>query len=210
MDGSLTQADTVEGLAHALLKEAPERFTVIGLSMGGIVALELVRQAPERVSNLALLNSTHRADRAGKSRRAQLSRVHKGELELVLREELKPTYMHPANRTPERLNLLARMANDLGDAVFERQTFALMHRRAYTDLLPKIACPTLVLTGLDDVVCPPALHEELAHAIPGAQLRCLERCGHLSTLEQPDAVNDALLALLAREARLETSLLQTS
>lgn len=210
VDGSLTQADTVEGLAHALLNEAPERFAVIGLSMGGIVALELVRQAPERVSHLALLNTTDRADRAGETRIAQLSRVHKGELDLVLREELKPTYMHPANRTPERLDLLARMAMDLGDEVFEHQTHALMHRRAYTDLLPYVASPTLVLTGEDDAVCPPSLHEEMALAIPGAKECILERCGHLSTLEQPEAVNDALLALLACEARPETSTLQTT
>lgn len=204
-DGSLTGADTLEDLAAALLEKAPDNFAVIGLSMGGIVALELMRQAPQRVSRLALLNTTHRADRAGEKRIAQLARVQRGELDLVLREELKPTYMHPANRTPERLDLLARMANELGDKVFKRQTRALMYRRSYTDLLPKIGCPTMVLTGLDDSVCPPSLHEEMARAIPNAQKVILQQCGHLSTIEQPEAVSEALLTLLERETRSETS-----
>ena len=208
-DGSLTGADTVEGLAAALLDKAPDDFAVVGLSMGGIVAFELYRQAPDRVTHLALLNTTHRADRAGQQRMAQLERVRRGELDLVLREELKPTYMHPANRTPARLDLLARMAQDLGDGVFEQQTKALRYRRAYTDLMPEISCPTLVLTGEDDTVCPPAIHDEMARAIRPARKRIVATCGHLSPIERPEEVNQALLELLSSEIRSPNPLFQT-
>ena len=199
MDGVLTSAETIEGLAAAVLHTAPETFAVIGLSMGGIVALELVRQAPQRISHIALLNTTHRADRARAKRMAQLERVNRGELSLVLRDELKPIYMHPSNRLPDRLELLSRMAEALGERVFERQTKALMQRSAYTETLADIACPSLVLTGEDDTVCPPDLHHEIAEAIPEARLTLIPQCGHLSTLERPDIVSEALLDLLARQ-----------
>lgn len=208
-DSALTADDTVEKLAARLLSDVPEDFALVGLSMGGIVALELIRQAPERVTHLALLNTTHRADQSGERRNAQLERVRRGELDLVLRDELKPIYMHPANRLKARLDLLAHMAEELGEATFERQAKALMQRRAYTDLLPSIECPTLVLTGEDDAVCPPALHQEMANSIPGARLVLIPQCGHLSTLEQPEAVNLALLELLSSEAHSPAGLLPT-
>ncbi|MEL6486373.1 MAG: alpha/beta fold hydrolase [Pseudomonadota bacterium] len=205
LDGRLTGAETVQELAASILASAPRVFAAIGLSMGGIVALEMARLAPDRISHLALLNTTHRADRAGKQRTAQLERVRHGELDLVLRDELKPTYMHPANRLAARLDLLARMADDLGEDVFEQQTHALMDRRSYTQGLSHIRCPTLIMTGEQDAICPPDLHREMASAIPDARLHVIPQCGHLSALEQPKVVSDALLALLAREARPATS-----
>jgi pimeloyl-ACP methyl ester carboxylesterase len=193
--GDLASGETIEELAANVLAIAPERFVPIGLSMGGIIALEIVRQAPERVSHLALLNTTYRADKAGPQRIAQIDRVRQGELDLVLSEELKPTYMHPDNRTAERLALLADMGATLGDAVFERQSRALMARRSYAETLSEISCPTLVLAGAQDKVCAVGLHRDIAAAIPGACLKIVQRCGHLSTLEQPAAVTRALLDL---------------
>ncbi|MEO1220301.1 MAG: alpha/beta fold hydrolase, partial [Pseudomonadota bacterium] len=174
------------------------------LSMGGIVALEMHRQAPHRISHLALLNTTYHADKAGPTRLKQLERVRQGELDLVLRDELKPNYMHPDNRSQERFDLLAQMAGALGEEVFERQTRALMHRECYADQLGRIDCPTLVLTGADDEVCPPELHCEMAKRISGSKLQIVPQCGHLSALEQPDAVTSALLALVEHQVCSDT------
>ncbi|GMN02865.1 alpha/beta fold hydrolase [Erythrobacter sp. MTPC3] len=209
LSGDLSSHDTIKALATATLDISPRSFALVGLSMGGIVALEMHRQAPERISHLALLNTTYRADRAGPTRLKQLERVRQGELDLVLRDELKPNYMHPDNRSQERLDLLARMAGTLGEEVFERQTRALMQRENYADQLGRIDCPTLVLTGADDEVCPPEVHCEMAKRISGSELQIVPQCGHLSALEQPDAVTSALLALVGSQVCSDTPLPQT-
>ena len=185
----LTQACSIERMAEQVLKSAPRRFAAIGLSMGGIVALELCRQAPDRITHLALLNTTARADAAGAARKKQLGRVAAGELDLVLREELKPQYLAPVNRTEDRLRILENMGVGLGEDVFCRQTMALTIRRSYLDHVDQIHCPTLLMAGADR-------HREIAERIAGAELRVIDACGHISTLEQPDLVSAALLELL--------------
>lgn len=192
----LTQACSIERMAEQVLKSAPRRFAAIGLSMGGIVALELCRQAPDRITHLALLNTTARADAAGAARKKQLGRVAAGELDLVLREELKPQYLAPVNRTEDRLRILENMGVGLGEDVFCRQTMALTIRRSYLDHVDQIHCPTLLMAGAEDTVCPVDRHCEIAERIAGAELRVLDACGHISTLEQPDLVSAALLELL--------------
>lgn len=195
--GDLTRADTVDDMARDVLRDAPDRFALVGLSMGAIVAFALLRQQPQRVTHLAALNTTAREDAAGDARRDQLARVAAGDLDRVLREELKPHYLADANRDPAILAVLDAMGRSLGDAVFARQTKALATRRAAFDMLARIRCPTLVLAGAQDRVCPIDRHEEIAAAIPGARLTILPACGHISSLEQPEAVTDALRALLA-------------
>ena len=196
-------AASVERIAKTVLDQAPSRTALVGLSMGAIVALEAYRQAPGRITHLALLNTTARADAAGQVRKEQLKRVVAGGLEKVLREELKPQYLSPRNRTPDRMRLLEAMGLRLGNEAFLQQTMALTIRKAAFDLLPRINCPTLVLAGNDDIVCPLDRHEEIADAIPGADLTILKDCGHISTLEQPESVTDALRQLLKRpSARL--------
>jgi pimeloyl-ACP methyl ester carboxylesterase len=189
--------DSVETLAASVLGRAPGRFALVGLSMGGIVALEVLRQAAHRVTHLALLNATARADAAGERRRAQLDRVARGELRAVVTEELAPLYFAPSSGNPELLALVLDMAESLGAGVFERQTRALAGRRSYADMLEAVTCPTLVLGGAQDVVCPPGIQREMARAVPAARLVTLAGCGHLSTIERPAAVSAALLELLA-------------
>lgn len=202
-EADLSVTDTIEGIAEHILSQAPARFIPVGLSMGGIVALELYRQAPERIGHLCLLGTTYHKDKMGQQRAEQLSRVRAGELDLVLRDELKPNYMHPDNRTPERLELLNAMADDLGAAVFETQTRALANRRSYADLLAQVECPTLIMVGEEDSVCPPALHRDMAAAIRGSRLEILPACGHLIALEKPDAISAALLDLIGTASRDE-------
>ncbi|MEM6899985.1 MAG: alpha/beta fold hydrolase [Pseudomonadota bacterium] len=196
----LSRGLSIPNIAKNVLDQAPRRFAAVGLSMGGLVAFELYRQAPERITHLALLNTTARSDAAGDARKSQLKRVAAGDLDLVLREELKPRYLHPSNRTSRTLDLLENMGSGLGEHVFCSQTMALASRPSYVEMLHRIWCPTLVVGGADDKVCPVDRHEEISAHIPGADIRILNSCGHLCTLEQPDAVNRALLNLLSRPA----------
>jgi len=194
--GDLCGAASVTRLARQVLAQAPPHFALVGLSMGGIIAFEILRRAPGRVTHLALLNTTPRADANGPARKRQLARIARGEVADVMREDLKPQYLAAPNRTPENLALIMAMAERLGEEVFARQTLALMNRPDSEALLSEIGCPTLVLAGAEDTVCPPALHESMAREIPGATLRVLERCGHLSTLEQPARVTALIAGLV--------------
>lgn len=194
----LSNAATIERMASQILRQADKKFALVGLSMGGIVALEIMRQAAGRVTHLALLNTTARHDAAGAVRKAQMKRVVGGALDIVLREELKPQYLAPQNRTRETLDLLDNMGASLGEDAFVKQSMALTIRRDAFDILAGIACPTLLLAGEQDRVCPPDRHEEIACRIPHAELRIFPGCGHISTLERPNEVNAALLDLLGR------------
>jgi pimeloyl-ACP methyl ester carboxylesterase len=192
----LSSSASIDGLARKVLQKAPDQFALAGLSMGGIVALEIYRQQPRRVTHLALLNTTWRPDQSAGHRRTQLQRIAHGEFSAVMTEDLKPKYLAPINQTPERRRLIGAMAARLGPDVFARQTQALMTRDSAEAILPRITCPVLVLTGAQDTICPPALHREMAARIPRARLRILGDCGHLSPLEQPDVVCEHLMSLL--------------
>jgi pimeloyl-ACP methyl ester carboxylesterase len=189
--GDMGEASDIPSIARGILARCPETFALAGLSMGGIVALEMWRQAPQRIERLALLDSNFRADAPERQalRDDQIERVRAGELETVLRDELKPNYLancHKANT--ELLDDVLQMGLDLGPDVFVRQSEALRDRPDSSDTLSTIDCPTLVLCGEEDELCPVSLHREMAAAIPHSQLCIIEDCGHLSTMEQPDAV----------------------
>jgi pimeloyl-ACP methyl ester carboxylesterase len=204
LDADLTNADTMEGLAADVLAKAPNSFTAVGLSMGGIVALELFRQQRSRLHGLVLCDTNaapERSDR-GAMRRAQQARVRAGELAEVVREELKPNYLAGASRERhDLLDLTLAMAMDLGEAIFLRQSEALLHRPDARPLLPTIACPTLLLCGAEDSLCPPALHHDMAQAIPRAAFTTIEAAGHLPPLEQPAAFTATLLQWLGANIR---------
>jgi pimeloyl-ACP methyl ester carboxylesterase len=189
---------SVAGMARGVLEAAPERFALAGLSMGGYVALEVMRQAPERVGALALLDTSARADTPEQTEaRLELVRLARaGRFDEVWRG-LLPRIVHP-DRVDEpgiRSDVRA-MARAVGPGGFERQERAIIGRPDSRGDLPNISCPTLVLCGRDDALTPPHLHEELAGEIPGARLVQIDRCGHLSTLERPEAVTNAMRAWL--------------
>ena len=181
-------------MAHEVLETAPERFALAGLSMGGYVALEVVRQAPDRVEALALLDTSARPDtpEQTKTRLALIEMAREGRFDEVWRA-LLPRVVHPDRvEDPDIVSAVEGMARSVGPEAFERQERAIIGRPDSRGDLPGIACPTLVLCGRDDVLTPPALHEELANGIPGAGLRKIERCGHLSTLERPEETTGAM------------------
>lgn len=194
LHGDITGAAEMETLAHQVLEAAPDRFALAGLSMGGIVAMEVIRQAPDRVTRLALLDTNPRAELSEvKARRApQMEAVRAGGLERVMREELKPNYLTHGPRYEEILDLCMAMALDLGPEVFENQSIALRDRPDQQDTLRGATVPTLILCGREDALCPVERHELMHALIPGSELVIVDDAGHMPTLEQPDAVNRAM------------------
>jgi pimeloyl-ACP methyl ester carboxylesterase len=194
----LTGADSIAAMAAAVLAEAPERFALCGLSMGGYVAFEIMRRAPERVTKLALLDTQARPDSAeARARRRDLiALAERGAFETAT-ARLWPLFVHPDRHEDEALNaIIAAMARRVGRDGFLRQQKAILNRVDSRPGLAAIACPTLVLTGRQDLLTPVEVHYEIAAAIPAATLVVLPHCGHLSPLEQPAMVNAQLAAWL--------------
>src|SRR3546814_86471 len=196
----LTRHETVREIAAAILAEAPSRFALAGLSMGGYVALELLRQAPERVERLALLDTSARADSDDQRRRrtgliqlADMGRF-KGVTPRLLPMLVHPSRLEDTSVTGPIFEMAARVGRD----GFIRQQKAILSRADSLDLLPGIAVPTLVACGRQDQLTPPALAEEMAAAIPGAELAVIEDCGHLPALEYPELTTGLLRRWLGR------------
>ncbi len=190
-------AHSIGDMARQLIRDAPDSFALCGLSMGGIVALEVMQQAPEKVEALALLNTTPLADQSAEQRIAHIGRVDE-ELMSIIQDELKPRYLSATNNDPEIVRCILAMARDLGPDTFKRQSEALLNRADMRCMLQQIDCPTLVLAGADDQVCTADLHRAMAGAIPGSRLVIVNNCGHLSTLESPETVNQALYSVFSR------------
>ncbi|MCP5075757.1 MAG: alpha/beta fold hydrolase [Rhodobacteraceae bacterium] len=190
----LSRSASITGLASDILSDAPPRFALAGLSMGGIVAMEMLRQAPGRIDRIALLDTNPFAEiDAVKARRfRQMWAVENGELATVMREEMKPNYLSTGPRHEEILTLCMEMALDFGPHVFLTQSRALMDRADQIETLRQTNLPALVLCGRDDMLCPVSRHEMMADQIPGAQLEVVDGAGHLPTLEQPEITNAAL------------------
>ena len=195
--------ETIGAIAEGLLAGAPARFALVGLSMGGIVALEMWRRAPERITHLALLDTTPHADRPERRalRLEQIAKVEAGFLREVLVESMKPLYLARRNRgNALLLQSIADQAITLGPEVFRRQSLALRDRPDSLATLPQIDCPSLVLCGREDQLCPVEDHVMMAGAMPRADLVVLADCGHLSAMEEPEAVTSAIIRLLHRRA----------
>jgi pimeloyl-ACP methyl ester carboxylesterase len=189
-----TRHNTMAGIATSILAAAPERFALAGLSMGGYISYEIVRQAPERVERLALLDTGSRADTPERTagRRDLLANAEREGVRRA-QELLMPLLIHPSRRGDKPLvDAILQMAVDTGLEAFRRQEEAIIGRPDNRSLLPSIRCPTLVLVGQEDALTPPDLAREIAAGIPSAKLEIIADCGHLSTLERPEAVNRAL------------------
>ncbi len=190
----LTSADSIAALAASALSQAPAaRFVLAGLSMGGYVALEMMRQAPDRVLALALLDTSARPDTPEATvNRKNLMQLAETDFSGVI-DTLMPKLVHPAQLADASIVTTIRaMAESVGKEAFLRQQRAIMTRIDSRPFLSKITCPTLVLCGRDDVITPVEVHQELVDAIPGASLAQIEACGHLSTLGKPQQVTAAL------------------
>ena len=195
-----TRSETMAGVAADVLHDAPfERFALAGLSMGGYIALEIMRQAAHRVDRLALLDTSARADTPEQTekRRGLISLAKRGRF-IGVTQGLLPLFIHRSRLTDKELvNTVKEMSRNIGRDAFVRQEEAIMSRSDSLALLPTIGVPALVLCGRQDAVAPLDRHEEMAKGIPGAELVVIEECGHLSTLERPAEVGAALKAWLS-------------
>ena len=186
--------EEISAVAARILADAPPRFALAGLSMGGYIVFAMLRQAPERIAKLALLDTSARPDTAEQSaaREKFIAMAEAGKLGVVV-DTLMPRFLHRDRQNDEALKrIVEEMAADTGTEAFVRQQKAIMSRPDSRPLLGSILCPTLVLVGDGDELTPPELAKEICAGISGARLVVVPDCGHLSTIEKPDAVNAAL------------------
>ena len=183
----MTRANTIAGLAQSALGQAPEGpFMLAGHSMGGYVALEVMRQAPERVAKLALLNTHARPDTAESTEnRRRLMALADRDFEGVVTALLPKLMTDEHLEDPVLTGIVGAMALATGKEAFKRQEEAIIGRIDSRPHLGKIACPTLVIAGRNDRLMPVELLEELARGIRGARLEIVEECGHMASIEQP-------------------------
>jgi len=193
-----TRDDSMGAIARRILASAPKRFALAGLSMGGYICFEILRQAPERVATLVLLDTSSRPDSPEQSeqRRSQIELARGGRLDEVA-ETLFPRLVHARRWGDESLRRTWRaMVREVGAEGFVNQQTAIMGRPDSRPGLAAIRCPTLVIVGDGDLLTPPERAEEIAKGIPGARLAVIRDSGHLSTLEQPAAVTKSLVQFL--------------
>ena len=198
----LTLDDSVGAMADRVLAWAPARFALAGLSMGGYVAQEIMRRAPDRVTRLALLDTSARADsdEQRRRRRGLIALARQGRFKGVT-PRLLPLLVHPDRLADtELVEIVTGMAERVGRDAFLRQQTAILGRPDGIADLSRIDCPTLVLCGRQDALTPPELHEEMAFHIPGARLVQIPDSGHLPTLERPGPTVAALRQWLTGEA----------
>jgi pimeloyl-ACP methyl ester carboxylesterase len=186
--------DTVGDMAGSVLDQAPARFALVCHAMGGFVAFEIMRRAPQRVSRLVLISTLAPADtpRQTVRREGYLRLVEQGRFSDIIEERI-PMLVHPSQTGNAVLTgTLRRMAEDTGPDAFLRQQRAIMSRPDSRPTLPQISCPTLLIFGRQDAITTMDHQQEMVSAIANARLNVVENCGHMVTLERPETVNTYL------------------
>lgn len=198
-----TRSDRMEKIAQDILSAAPPRFALAGLSMGGYIAMAMMRAAPERITRIAFLDTSARPDPPERTAdRRRLMEFAKSNGAREVQKVLLQRLVHPDRLTEAALvETVLKMADDTGVDAFLRQQEAIIARPDSRPGLAAIKVPALVLVGEQDLQTPPDIAREIAEATPGARLVVVPHCGHLSTLERPEAVNAALREWLAAAPR---------
>ena len=195
------QIDTLEGMARVVLEQAPESFDLFGHSMGGRVALEVFRLAPNRVRRLALASTgVHSIGEGEPAKRRALQAIGHDDGFAALVGTWLPPMVAEANRSRPIYGAMRQMCLDAGQGVFDAQINAQLNRPEQESLLAQIRCPALVMTGERDAWSPPAQHEAIAARIADSTLVIVPGAGHMLPLEAPDTVNQAIAAWLKRPA----------
>lgn len=199
--------ENIGDIASAILAAAPPRFSIAGLSFGGYICFEVMRQAAERVDRLALLDTDAGPDDEARLqlRRQMVDQAQKGRF-IGVTDRLLPQFIHP-DRTDDDVLVsdVKAMAQDIGLEGFVRQQTAIMGRPDSRPDLASIDCPTLILVGRQDSRTPLSVHDTMHQGIQGSELVVIEDCGHLSTLERPAQVNAAMRAWLSAPNTAELS-----
>jgi pimeloyl-ACP methyl ester carboxylesterase len=194
--------DRIEDIVADILENAPKRFSVIGLSMGGYLALEIMRQQPERVESIVLLDTRASSDSEedAERRRRTIEIVERGQFD-ALHAIFWPRLVHSDRMGDAKLEALVKsMMHETGAERFIRQQTALLNRVDYLPVLPRIKIPVFIGVGRQDVITPPDMAYATAEAIPHAKLMIFEGCGHLSTLERPGNVTQSIRDFLHQES----------
>ena len=186
--------DSLAGMAEELLGETPPRFTLIGLSLGGYLAFEIIRRQLKRLARLVLIDTTAAGDQPARiaGRHADMAKVREGGIEALI-PELPARWLLPTHaRRAELTTLMAQMARSIGAQGQLNQQAAMLARPDSLGDLPRVQVPSLIMCGREDPVIPVRDHEAMAAGIPRSRLEIIETCGHLSTIEQPEAVTRVL------------------
>ena len=194
---NFSNCDSIEAMAAKVLNEAPAEFALAGLSMGGIVAFEMFRQAPQRIKRIALLDTNPRGELPENVpvRHQQIHNIAQGGLEslrALVTQQLMPKYVFDSEQRSTLEPLVMKMALDVGTDEFINQWRALASRVDSWGTLKEFRCPALILCGVHDALCNEKLHRDMALEIKHARLEIIEEAGHLSTLDAPEQVNKAL------------------
>jgi pimeloyl-ACP methyl ester carboxylesterase len=194
-------SDSIEKMALVALAGAPERFAIAGHSMGGRVAFEIVRRAPERVAGLAVLDTAYRPFAGGDAGERETS-ARSALLEMAATKGMRAMaefwmkgIIHPDRISDQALvGAIVDMMGRKTPEIFAAQIKALLERPDAAPVLPTVRCPTLVLCGREDAWSPLAGHREIAELIPQANLAVIEHCGHMAPMERPEAVTASMTA----------------
>ena len=195
--------DSVQSLAEAVLAQAPPEFALAGMSLGGMVAMEILRQAPERVTRIALIGTNCLAETPplAAERELRIVRAKAGRLATVMAEEVPATVLADGPLRAPISDFLIEMALDLGESTYLRQSRAMQRRPDQQRTLRQARLPALILCGAEDKLYLPRRHEFIAGLMLHADLRMIDGAGHVPTLEQPAEVISALGDWLERERK---------
>ena len=190
----ISNFSSVRELASDVLKKAPKKFSLLGHSMGGIVAMEIYSQAPDRIEKLILMDTNPKAelDEVKLKREPQIREVNKGKLLEVMRDEMKPNYLAESENKRSVLNVCMDMALTLGPDVFINQSRALQSRLDQQNTIQSIKIPVLIMCGSEDKLCPVERHEMMHNMISDSDLKIINNAGHMPTLEQPRETTEVL------------------
>lgn len=196
----ISNFSSVRELASDVLKKAPKIFSLLGHSMGGIVAMEIYSQAPNRIEKLILMDTNPKAelDEVKLKREPQIREVNQGKLLEVMRDEMKPNYLAESENKRSVLNVCMDMALTLGPDVFINQSRALQSRLDQQNTIQSIKIPVLIICGSEDKLCPVERHEMMHNMITDSDLKIINNAGHMPTLEQPRETTEVIKEWLMR------------
>ena len=190
----VSYSDSIEKISLQILRQLPPKFTLIGLSMGGILAMEIIKKEPERVMKIVLMDTNFKSETSEtKSKRIpQIKLVNEGKLEAVMKKQILQNYLVKNKKNQKILELCLKMAKELGKEIFINQSKALAARKNYKEILKNIKVPSLIICGRYDRLCPIEVHREMESLIKYSTLEIIPDAAHLPTLEQPSYLNKIL------------------
>ena len=190
----ISSFSSVRELASDVLKKAPKSFSLLGHSMGGIVAMEIYSQEPNRIEKLILMDTNPKAelDEVKLKREPQIKDVREGKLLEVMRDEMKPNYLAESENKSSVLDVCMDMALSLGPDVFINQSRALQKRADQLNTIQSINIPVLIMCGSEDKLCTVERHEMMHNMISDSELKIINNAGHMPTLEQPEETTEVI------------------